>query len=225
MKKISCFLFLMLLSVCLLCSCSLTDDDEEFEQDSALEESLVGLWSGQSADGVTWVYDLRADRTAVCSTYVLFSHNSSTSYYPEWKAGDGYLLVGQMRMPCDYEHLEMKDGTTLEYYSLHKLYSPRSDKGAKNMVDLTYPEEWVGYYEEKIITLVFHEDGTMTRTDKPNAGWEGETTETVYDWSVSDNVLHLSGPGEAWGVTVEENFYFGDVVFIDFGDVASVFCE
>lgn len=232
MKKIGYCLFFVLFSVSALCSCSLTDDDEDFKEDSALEESLVGLWYGQSADGMTQVLDLRADRTAVSSTYIQILHGSSTSYYPEWtagyyqgrKEGNGYLIVGGRRMPCDYEHLKMQDGTTLDYYSLRRLYNPSSDTAAKKMVNLTYPGEWVGYFEEKIITLVFHEDGTMTRIDKPNAGWEGEKTETVYNWSVDDNVLHLSGPGEAWGVTVEEDFNYGDVIFVDFGDVASVFC-
>ena len=83
---------------------------------------------------------------------------------------------------------------------------------------------WTGYYEQKVITLEFRADGTMTRTDSPNAGWDFETTTQTSDWSVTDNVLRFSSFPTAWGVTVEE-FSDGDVIFVDFGDAASAFAE
>ncbi len=223
MKKFF-YLLLPLMMACMMSSC-LTDDEEEgTKDDSEIAESLVGLWYGKMQDFVVRLVDLRADRTAVYSNYPAYSHTVLTEYYPKWTAGSKYLVLGDMFLPCAMNHLEMQDPVSLKYRTMRRIYSPKTDRSLNDMATLTNTV-WTGYYGDKIITLVFSDDGTMTRTDKPNAGWEGETIEAVYNWSVSDNVIHLSGPGDAWGVTVENDFTIGDVIFVDFGDVASVFCE
>lgn len=223
MKKIY-YLLLVFAVVCMLGACSVFDDDDEPKDDPALAESLIGLWRGQSKDGIMHVLNLRADRTAVTSTYFVINKSASTTFIPEWTAGDGILSFGGWEVPCSVGSIKYKDGTTLEYYSLHRIYSPSRDKGADELPDLVY-DMWTGYYENMVIELEFYKDGTMKRHDKPNAGWEGEETTIIYNWSVSNNVIHISGPGEAWGVMVEDDFYDGDVIFVDFGDVASCFCE
>lgn len=222
MKKLF-YIFLPLVCACMLWSC-LADDEEGAKDNSEIAESLVGLWYGQMKDFVVRLVDLRADRTAVYSNYTMNWHTALTEYYPKWTAGSKYLVMDDFLMPCALNHLEMLDPVTLEYVTMRRIYSPKTDRSLNAMATLTNGP-WTGYYDNKVITLAFSEDGTMTRTDKPNAGWEGEEVQSVYSWSVSDNVLHLSGPGYAWGVTVEKNFTNGDVIFVDFGDAASVFCE
>ena len=105
---------------------------------------------------------------------------------------------------------------------MHHIYTPSEGQCSVEMTNLT-GKIWVGYYGEKVIRLEFQEYGGMTRTDSPNAGWDFEETRQTSEWSVTDNVIHFDSFPGAWGVTVEENFYHGDVIFVDFGDAASVF--
>ena len=221
MKKIYALL-LPLAMCCLLGAC--TEEKTEVKDDPEVAESLVGLWYGESVDGARHLMDLRVNRTGVYSSYHrLLSHNPSTTPLPEWAAGSGLFEAGRFQLPCGVGWLQMQDGTTLEYYDLRRLYAPSVGRCSVSMTNLA-GKTWTGYYEQKVITLEFRADGTMTRTDSPNAGWDFETTTQTSDWSVTDNVLRFSSFPTAWGVTVEE-FSDGDVIFVDFGDAASAFAE
>ena len=221
MKKIYALL-LPLAMCCLLGAC--TEEKTEVIDDPEVAESLVGLWYGESVDGVRHLMDLRANRTGVYSAYHLMFNSPSTTPLPEWTAGGGLFEAEGFLEPCGLGWLQLRDGTSLEYYDLHRIYTPSADRCSVDMTNLA-GRIWTGYYEKKVITLEFRADGTMTRTDSPNAGWDFETTTQTSEWSVTDNVLHFGSFPTAWGVTVEEDARHGDVIFVDFGDAASVFVE
>ena len=222
MKRI-CAWLLPLAIFCLLGAC--TEDGDEVKNDPELAESLVGLWYGESEDGLHHAVNLRADRTGVASSYsMILSPSPSTTPFQEWTAvtglfvADGWTLrgecgLGQLKLLC----------STGRLYDLHRIYAPSTDRCIVDMARLT-DKTWTGYYKEKVITLEFRADGTMTRTDSPNAGWVFEETTQTSEWNVSNDVIHFSDFPNAWGVTVEEGSN-GIVIFVDFGDVASAFAD
>ena len=213
------YFFLSLVALCLLGACA--KEEVEATDDPEVAESLVGLWYGESVDGTRHLVDLRADRTGVYSTYHYMLHETSTSTFSGWTAGDGLFVGGNLRGTCRWDYLEMLDPSQ-RLYVMHHIFS--EGRSSVSMTDLA-GKTWTGYYEQKIITLEFRADGTMTRTDSPNAGWDFEPVTQAGDWSVVDNVLHFNSFPGAWGVTVEEDARHGDAIFVDFGDAASVFVE
>lgn len=221
MKRI--FVWLLPLAIlCLLGAC--TDGGDEVRDDSELAESLVGLWYGESEYTVHYVLNLRADRTGEYSSYsMMLSPTPSTTPLQQWTAGDGLFVADKnaLRGDCSFGQLKLL-GSTGRLFDMHRIYAPSTDRCIVDMVRLT-GKTWTGYYKEKVITLEFHTDGTMTRTDSPNAGWDFEETTQTSGWSVSDdNVIRFSDFPDAWGVAVEEDSN-GVVIFVDFGDAASAF--
>ena len=215
------YLFLSLAVVCLLGACTETEGEND---DSELAESLVGLWYGESKEGAHHVLDLRADRTGVSSYYFQLRYlepGIQTNTFDGWKAADGQLTAGYDHGSCGFGKLELV-GSTGHLYELGRIYSPSTDYCNISMARLT-GRTWTGFYEDKIITLEFHEDGTMTRTDSPNAGGSFEATVQTSGWSVSDNVIRFGDFLNAWGVTVEKDVH--NVIFVDFGDAASAFTD
>ena len=224
MKNLYGYLLAALVAVGFLSSCSQSDGGEGAGGND-VSQTLIGLWSGQTSDKVVHIYDLRVDGTAVASSYwSVYGRSVGTKVYPEWSARGGVLQVGSNRMYCSMGHIEMLDPSTFEKVPMLQLYHPGLDVGTIEFSRLSY-YKWTGYYEDKVITLEFKDDGTMTRLDEPNVGYEGEPVSTTYEWSISDNVMRFAGHDEAWGVAVEEDFSKGCVIFIDFGDVASGFIE
>lgn len=224
MRKIYCYMLTALVSVGFVCSCSQSDDDGAGLGGSDSSATLIGLWSGQTRDTRVHVYDLREDGTAVVSRYSTMFGAFRTETYSGWSARNGVLRVGSDRLYCRPGHIEMLDPSTFDKVPLIRKYIPILDKGALDIPRLTY-YTWTGYYEDRVVTLEFNDDGTMIRQEEPNDGYEGETFSTIYEWSVSNNVIRFAGHDGAWGVTVEEDFEHGSVIFVDFGDLASAFRE
>ena len=97
MKKIYALL-LPLAMCCLLGAC--TEEKTEVIDDPEVAESLVGLWYGESVDGVRHLMDLRANRTGVYSAYHLMFNSPSTTPLPEWTAGGGLFEAEGFLEPC-----------------------------------------------------------------------------------------------------------------------------
>ena len=119
------------------------------------------------------------------------------------------------------------NGNTVDYEAMAKIYDPRTGKTEETFgVPSLSSGRWKGYYGNKIITLNFYPDGVMVRTDAPNAGWEGEMTDILYNWEIRDKVLYLSNDSlslSAWGVGQRAVPSSVRLLFVDFGDVASLF--
>ena len=219
MEKIS-KLFLLLSLVGLFTACDKLTGDDGGKEDPAFAESMTGLWYVDFVNAV--VVDLRPDGTAVSSTYFIGGiPGPTTSYIPSWKATE--TSVGPFRRSGNELSYQV---TTGEFIEPERIYDPATDHSTVRLSKIT-DEIWTGYFENKIITLEFLEDGTARRMDKPNAGWDGEEEKWEYRWETTGRVSHLDGD-EAWCVGLPYEMPFSaskeiKMIFVDFGDAASAF--
>lgn len=221
-------LFKTFVTLCLVSAVWLSCDSDPLKNtDPESVSHVTGIWFGKSNEEIYWAYNLRGDQTAICYAYssekfetVMFESTAKTFDYPSWKiSGNAIYIDGKnSTFTFDGNKLSSRDGSG-RYFKLSRLYTPGADFGLLSVPELE-DKTWTGYYKDKVITLEFHPDQTMTRTDKPNAGWEGQAVTKKYTWSISDKVIRLSdgGASKPYGIGLKEG-----AIFIDFGDVCSGF--
>ncbi len=193
----------------------------DVEEDPAISETMVGLWYDvQNKTQVYFIY-LREDRVMV-SAYAeaMFGEVTTGSAVSSWMfTSDGQICIDESPldgMYCEAGALYKKNYSSLEYEEMSRVYDPRKKVGPK-VQNLTR-RAWTGYVDNKIVTLKFDTDGTVTRTYKPNAGWEGEEEVLTCNYSTKDGVIYFEGLDEARAVTIKGNFSY-NFLFADFGDV------
>ena len=197
-------------------------------ENNEVAENIVGLWYGVEANSIYRFLCLRENRTCVGSQYIVADgvHTGTTC---DWKVrNDGVLEIeGIPSYLCNMDTVWFVNGNTVDYEAMAKIYDPRTGKTEETFgVPSLSSGRWKGYYGNKIITLNFYPDGVMVRTDAPNAGWEGEITDILHNWEIRDKVLYLSNDSlslSAWGVGQRAVPSSVRLLFVDFGDVASLF--
>lgn len=221
MKKISCFLFALCV---LLTSCDKIFNDEEQPKDNPqVAEKLIGLWRGKDAVGLIHLYNFRPDRTAAYCGYfeILMTTSISTTLYSSWTATSDMLYIeGDATLYNRNGKLVGVDGSQFKEYELSRIYDPHTGKGTRKIPELI-GKVWTGYYYDKIVQLEFHNDGTMTRTTTPNAGWEGTVQVKEYTWEIANGAIKMSdGTTDAWGVGLLISDYSSksNFIFAEFGD-------
>ena len=220
------FAFLVLF----LGSCELVKDDG-VEDDPKEAEKLVGLWRGQDVVGrIVTVYNLRPDRSATLCMYDELGGVTqiSTAILSSWSATSDMLYIGEEAVLYNRGGVLVGvDGSQLKEYSLSRIYNPDTGKGTRKLPSLA-GKVWKGYFYDKDIELEFQSNGTITRTDSPNAGWKGTKQLKEYAWKIEDKVIKISdGTTTGWGVGVETNLpgFKTNLIYVDFGDVYCAFSD
>ena len=230
MRKLFCISSLLFLLMTIVSCDKLVEEikkDSEFAENEELVEGMIGVWYAKTDGFQVSVYNLRSDRSAVLSGYLLMGGSSSivTTVLSPWKVTDAFVCFGNevssIRRSSDGGW--QTQGTTGHYSPMDRIYDPVKDKGFRRIPELN-DRKWVGYYENKVITLEFKKDQTVVRVDKPNAGWDGDTVIREYEWFLNNGVIHLTAVDSektAYGVGLETEQL--DRIFVDFGEECSVF--
>lgn len=219
-----------LLSILFIMGGCVNTSEDINEENTEVAENILGLWYGSGTASIHRFLCLRKNRTCVESTFVLFD-GVHTGSIGNWRVRvDGVLEIENIpSYLCNMDTVWFVNGNKADYEEMVRIYDPRTGKTGETfgMPSLSVGR-WKGYYENKIITLSFYPDSIMIRTDEPNVGWEGEMTDIVYDWEVRDKVLYLSNDSlslSAWGVGQRAVPSSERLLFVDFGDVASLFTK
>lgn len=214
----------LLISLGLLLSLGACDKlfgGDGLEEDPTISETMVGLWYDVQNKTQAYFIYLREDRVMV-SAYAetIFGEVSTGSAHSSWMfTTDGQICIDGDPLDGMYREdgvLYKKNYSSLEYEKMSRIYDPRNGVGA-SLPNLTQ-KVWTGYVDDKIVTLKFNTDGTVTRTYKPNAGWEGEEEVLTCNYSTKDGVIYFEGLDRARAVGIKGNFSY-NFLFADFGDV------
>lgn len=151
MRKLFCISSLLFLLMTIVSCDKLVEEikkDPEFTENEELVEGMIGIWYAKTDGFQVSVYNLRSDRSAVLSGYLLMGGSSSivTTVLSPWKVTDAFVCFGNevssIRRSSDGGW--QTQGTTGHYSPMDRIYDPVKDKGFRRIPELN-DRKWVGY--------------------------------------------------------------------------------